>query len=459
VSVLDAVKAAKIIKQLPKSDFAQWYKTSKLVTDKGEPMLLYHGTSKDRDFKDINVNQNGAWFSSKPEDASQYAVENDSMGTKYERGKFVDTNTASRVIPSYVRAENIYKISEEDQKFLNSSPNYKKLQALMFNKLRAKGYDTVDFGGGTYAVIGDKKQIRSAILNKPTADETPRVESVPPKYAPGWYVDDATGEYHQIGPDGAPVQKPKTSHTPEAMEQYLIPPNSKGDKMIRDFFFDARKKEAFGKATYPAKDVISLFKDAFKDNNTPNSRFYYNLYDRLQNSTANVGTVKVMGNGQFISAGGRHNWAAAHHWGRKETYFPIRTLEQSKDDPSYLNMVMGHELVHGGTARVIDTNNLVAAELSQPLIRMISYATQEGLEKDSHIWYGLTSNKEFASEIYASPMFREAAKEAGVWYQTVTALAGILGISSLIQDSAARAEFEKLIEFDSASGAIADGST
>ena len=301
-----------------------------------------------------------------------------------------------------------------------------------------------------------RKYIETKLKLPPAIAPAPET---PPKLAPGWYVDDATGEYHQIGADGAPVTKPKTSETPEAMAQYLIPPNSKGEKVVRDFFLDARKKQAHGKADYQAHDVINLFKSAFKDNKSPNSQFYYNLYDRLGRSTALDGRVQVVSDSEFLAKGGQTNWAAAHHWGRKETYFPIRTLENHRDDLSLLNSIMGHELVHGATARVIDTNNLVASEVSQPLLKMVNYVQSAGLENDRAIWYGLTNSKEFVSEIFSSPRFRETAKEAGVWYQTVTALAGILGISSLIQDSAARAEFEKLIEFDSASGAIADGST
>lgn len=63
--------------------FKNWFKSSVVVDEFGNPLRVYHGTSKDKDFSKFNSNRNGIWFTSDPKSASSYAEENDSM--KIER--------------------------------------------------------------------------------------------------------------------------------------------------------------------------------------------------------------------------------------------------------------------------------------------------------------------------------------------------------------------------------------
>ena len=136
------------------------------------PRVLYSGTSKDMDFDQFRVPRNGAWFTDSKDSASTYAIENDSMGHKWDQDvrNFVPTNTASRVIPVHVAIKNPYKMTEADHKALQYVDNYKRAQSQLFDKLRAKGYDGVEYGGGVWVALGSPKQIKSAIGNKGTFD-------------------------------------------------------------------------------------------------------------------------------------------------------------------------------------------------------------------------------------------------------------------------------------------------
>lgn len=152
-------------------NFKQFFGKSQVVDDQGRPLRMYTGTSKDKEFKSINVPRNGAWFSKDPNEASMYAMSNDSMGTKLEwrPGKsypdFIGTNTASRVMPVYLRIEKPYRLTDAEAADYQRSGNYKKWQANLGARLRAEGYDGIDWGGGVWSVIGDSSQIKSAIGN------------------------------------------------------------------------------------------------------------------------------------------------------------------------------------------------------------------------------------------------------------------------------------------------------
>jgi hypothetical protein len=145
--------------------FRKWFGDSKVVDAEGNPLVVYTGTSKDIDFKAFKIPKNGAWFTTSPEEASMYAKENDSRDLKYEGGRYVEVNTASRVLPVYLRIENPATLSDEDMQSMRMASNYKKVQGQIFDKLRAQGYDGVDLGGGVFVVIKDPAQIKSAIGN------------------------------------------------------------------------------------------------------------------------------------------------------------------------------------------------------------------------------------------------------------------------------------------------------
>jgi hypothetical protein len=150
-------------------EFKQWFGGSKVVDKNNNPLRMYTGTSKDKDFTKFKIPKNGAWFASDPESASLYAMENDSKGFKWESDRFVEINTASRVLPVYLQIKNPYVITDEDNKRINKD-NYKRLQGQFFDELRVKGYDGVSFGDGVWVVIQKPTQIKSAIGNIGTYD-------------------------------------------------------------------------------------------------------------------------------------------------------------------------------------------------------------------------------------------------------------------------------------------------
>jgi hypothetical protein len=44
----------------------RWFAGSQAVDANGEPLKLYHGTSKDADFKSFKMPKNGVWFTTDP---------------------------------------------------------------------------------------------------------------------------------------------------------------------------------------------------------------------------------------------------------------------------------------------------------------------------------------------------------------------------------------------------------
>lgn len=145
-------------------EFRNWFGNSVTHTD-GEPHVFYTGTSKDKDFTSHNVGRHGAWFVRDPEAASSYAEQNDSQGYKREGFKLTPTNTASRVIPAYVRAENPYT-GELPEEYLRD--NYKSAQSDWFDTLRAKGHDSwvpSSQNGNLVVALKEPQQIKSIFNN------------------------------------------------------------------------------------------------------------------------------------------------------------------------------------------------------------------------------------------------------------------------------------------------------
>lgn len=116
------------------------------------PRDLYTGTSKDKDFEQFNVPKSGTWFTTDPESASAYSLENDSMTSRRIPGSFnfEDVNSASRVLPVHLRAKNPYRITDTQefnkQLYALGGDNYKKAQGILFDKLREAGHDSVVLG-------------------------------------------------------------------------------------------------------------------------------------------------------------------------------------------------------------------------------------------------------------------------------------------------------------------------
>ena len=72
--------------------------TGRLITESeeldkdGKPIVMYHGTSKDVDFKKFKAGRRGIWFTSSTDEASMYAKDNDSKGYKRDGWDFKKVN-------------------------------------------------------------------------------------------------------------------------------------------------------------------------------------------------------------------------------------------------------------------------------------------------------------------------------------------------------------------------------
>jgi hypothetical protein len=129
-----------------------------LFQENSNVIRVYHGTSKDKDFKKFKKTDRGVFVTTSPKEASYYAEENDSIRVdsyNSRTGVFDMKNTSSRVFPMNLTLQNVYKLTKEDINFLNSSSNYSKVQKILHSKLRSQGYDVVDYNNGVYAVLNE----------------------------------------------------------------------------------------------------------------------------------------------------------------------------------------------------------------------------------------------------------------------------------------------------------------
>ena len=124
----------------------------------------FTGTSKDKDFANFNVGRHGVWLTKDPAEASMYALQNDSMGYRYGPSGIEKTNTASRVIPVFARAENPYTGELPD---FALKQNYKRAQSEWFDQLRSQGHDAwlPENNPNLAVILRDPEQIKSAISN------------------------------------------------------------------------------------------------------------------------------------------------------------------------------------------------------------------------------------------------------------------------------------------------------
>jgi len=81
----------------PKSkEFKSWFGDSKVVDEKGQPMVVYHGTSAKEDFDVFSPQGDGIinWFAHDP-----------MLSEKFAGGVGVEVTEGSRIIPSYIRMD------------------------------------------------------------------------------------------------------------------------------------------------------------------------------------------------------------------------------------------------------------------------------------------------------------------------------------------------------------------
>lgn len=175
--------------QVNTPEFKSWFRTSKATGQSGNPIVLYTGTSKDLDFKAFKVSSRGAWFNASPEIASQYAKDNDSKRSVRDPDakwfQYKEVNTADRVIPVYIRAENpmVYENLEDFSNEITrlGGASYARGQAALFRNLLSQGYDSVHLKSrtepetDTWVVLKTPSQIKSAISNTGEFKEVPKI--------------------------------------------------------------------------------------------------------------------------------------------------------------------------------------------------------------------------------------------------------------------------------------------
>lgn len=157
------------VKQTETPAFKRWFGDSKVMDASGNPMVVYHGTSKDKPFSSFTRNAQGTWFTADPAAASSYAATNDSQKVVYEDGRYVAKNTSSQVFPVYLSIKNPLKVEGEVLKKWKASVNYRAANKMLVGDAKYRGYDGLMFGEGVFVAF-EPTQIKSAIGNKGTFD-------------------------------------------------------------------------------------------------------------------------------------------------------------------------------------------------------------------------------------------------------------------------------------------------
>ena len=158
-----------VTRQTETPEFKRWFGESVVVDANGDPLVAYHGTSKDKPFSSFTRNAQGTWFTSDPESASSYAMTNDSQKVVYEDGRYVSKNTSSHVIPVYLSIKNPLKVEGELLEKWRRSVNYRAANKLLVSQAKYTGHDGLVFPGGVFVVF-EPTQIKSAIGNRGTFD-------------------------------------------------------------------------------------------------------------------------------------------------------------------------------------------------------------------------------------------------------------------------------------------------
>jgi hypothetical protein len=167
-------------RQIDTPEFRRWFGDSKVVDANGSPLVVYHGTSKDKDFDKFKAGTRGAWFTTNSAEASSYAEENDSgyKTVDYDpKQGYIKKDTSARVMPVYLSIQNPGELTEEQGQRLKYAKSYSKAQAEIFSEMRAQGYDGVNMGGGIWVAFSPT-QIKSAIGNSGTFNPNdPRIQA------------------------------------------------------------------------------------------------------------------------------------------------------------------------------------------------------------------------------------------------------------------------------------------
>lgn len=151
-------------------EFKKWFGDSKVVNESGDPLVVYHGTTKSFDFFDISLSHAGVagWFSDSNYTASVHTKELQSKrkesiyGEKFKTGGQVYPVFLSIKNPKIVTKEDFRKYSDRD---VAEMAKYEGYDGLILN----------DVNGSNIYVAFESSQIKS-VNNRGTFDpEDPRI--------------------------------------------------------------------------------------------------------------------------------------------------------------------------------------------------------------------------------------------------------------------------------------------
>jgi hypothetical protein len=156
---------------------------TKVSMPDGEPKMVFHGTSKDRPFRELKHGMRGMFWTENPSDASSYAFQNDSQKTVREDGGYKEINTSARVIPAYLNIKNPYTPTASEAQALKyagstkGGVSYQEAERRLFTKARLAGHDGIDFGNGVWVTFKQDQVVSAYSPEAQKSDVTTRLYS------------------------------------------------------------------------------------------------------------------------------------------------------------------------------------------------------------------------------------------------------------------------------------------
>ena len=176
--------------QVNTDNFKKWFNESKAKNQKGEPLLVYHGT--DSRFTKFNSDGKAIWFGTNPMYANKYSKQTNAIDKVVPSGK-VFGGSNERVIPSYIRAENPADFGNTDITFEEALSDVSNKLGISENELtnvweqvgkpeelwqvvnssemvellKKYGFDSIkaiEYGSPTWGIF-ESNQVKSAVAN------------------------------------------------------------------------------------------------------------------------------------------------------------------------------------------------------------------------------------------------------------------------------------------------------
>ena len=126
--------------------FKDWFKNSKVVDEQGNPLVAYHGTTKDIGTFDLSKSRGGFYFTADPDRASRYGGGED----------------GGRLVPVYLCIQK--PAGSQEYEAVRSAYRTPLIE------MQRRGYDGVIYDEGQTFLVFNPNQIKSATGNKGSFD-------------------------------------------------------------------------------------------------------------------------------------------------------------------------------------------------------------------------------------------------------------------------------------------------